>query len=105
MSEVQEDTILLGGQISAKHPIFQDLAQLASSGFTFWFLKTATNPEWKKKTATEKILDIIYTNGQIEFINNTGELTKLAAIMGDTRRRYSMKGLRDELTARTNQSP
>lgn len=102
MSELVEENILLGGQISNKHPIFQDLAQIASNGFPWWFLKKSQDPEWKKKTVVEKVTDIIYVSGQIEFINNSSELTKLSAIMGDTRRRFSLRGLNDELTARTN---
>lgn len=100
-----EEFILLGGQISSKYPIYQDLAQIASYGFTWWFLSHALDPKWKKKTAHEKVLDIIYTSGQIEFINTSSELTKLSAIIGDSRRRVSMKGLKDELTARINNSP
>jgi hypothetical protein len=100
-----EEFILLGGQISSKIPIYQDLAQIASYGFTWWFLKNALDPKWKKKTAHEKVLDIIYTSGQIEFINASSELTKLSAIIGDSRRRVSMKGLKDELTARINNAP
>jgi hypothetical protein len=104
-NENVEESIFLGGQISGKHPIYKDLAQLASSGFVWWLLKTSQDLEWKKKTPQEKIQDIIYTSGQIEFINNSSELTKLSAIMGDTRKRYSQKGLKDELTARIYQSP
>jgi len=100
-----EENIFLGGQISGKHPVYQDLAQLSSSGFIWWFLKTSRNPEWKKKSAAEKIQDIIYVTGQIEFINNSSELTKLSAIMGDTRKTSSLKGLKDELTARIYKSP
>jgi hypothetical protein len=106
MSEyTTEENIFLGGQISGKHPLYQDLAQLANSGFIWWFLKKNNDPEWKNKPAKDKVQDIIYVSGQIEFINNTSELTKLSAIMGDTRRRYSQKGLRDELTARIYKSP
>lgn len=97
MSELVEETILLGGQISNKHPIFQDLAQIASNGFLWWFMLKMKDPAWMKLTPQEKLLDIIYTSGQVEFINNSSELTKLSAIMGDTRKNYTSKGLKDAL--------
>lgn len=92
-----EEIILLGGQISGKHPIFKDLAQLASYGMPWWLFKSMQDPNWKKKTGRDKILDLIYTSGQVEFINNSSELTKLSAILGDYRQRFSSKGLKDVL--------
>jgi hypothetical protein len=94
------DFILLGGQISSKHPIFKDIAQLSSYAGAWVLLNKLKNPDFKKLTATDKISDIIYSLGQIEFINTSGELTKLSAILGDTRQRHSQKGLKDELTQR-----
>lgn len=94
-----EEKLFYGGQVSAKHPIYQDIAQLASAGFIWWFLGKATDPKWKEKKPLEKIQEIIYASGQIEFINNSSELTKLSAIMGDTRKRYDQRGLKDELSS------
>jgi hypothetical protein len=45
----------------------------------------------------EQARALIYMKGQINFMANCGELTKLSAIMGDTRKSFSSKGLKDAL--------
>lgn len=101
MSEYEfEEKLFYGGQVSGKHPILQDLAMLASYGFPWWLINRTSDENWKKKSALEKLKEILKVSGQIEFINSSSELTKLSAIMGDTRKNYDQKGLRDELTKR-----
>jgi uncharacterized NAD-dependent epimerase/dehydratase family protein len=95
-----QDYIFLGGQISAKHPIFKDIAQLGSYAPAHLLLRRFKDPEWKKLPAHEKILDIIFTLGQVEFMQNSGELTKLSAVLGDTRQKFNQAVLRDDLNKR-----
>jgi hypothetical protein len=99
-----QDYIFLGGQISAKHPIFKDIAQLGSYAQAYLLLRRFKDPEWKKLPAHEKILNIISVLGQIEFMQNSGELTKLSAILGDTRQKFNQASLRDDLNKRLQAS-
>lgn len=97
--------ILLGGQISEKLKIFKDLAQLADNAFIWAVLENYQKIK-EQKTILDKAKMIIYLEGQTMFMQNqTSELTKLSAILGDTRTKYSAKGLRDDITARINAAP
>lgn len=94
--EYTEENILLAGQISNKEPRFKTIAQMdKESGFAYHFLMLFD--EIKDKSPKEKMLEIIKLNGQINFIANCSELSHLAAIMGDTRKRFSAKNLADKL--------
>lgn len=97
MSDVTyEENIFLGGQISNKHKEFQTIAQLdADSAFIVLFLDHYE--ELKKLTPLKKVREIMFLIGQINFMMGCGELTKLSAILGDTRQRYSSKELPDVL--------
>jgi len=70
------------------------------SAFAFHFLDIL--PTLKELPPQEKVKEILKLNGQINFITSLSELSKLAAIMGDTRRRYSGKGLREALNLARN---
>lgn len=95
-----EENILLAGQISNKHPIFKTIAQLDhDSAFAYHFLDLM--PSLKGQPVREQLKEVIKLNGQINFITSLSELSKLAAIVGDTRKRFSAKGLKEALaTAR-----
>jgi hypothetical protein len=101
--DYSEENILLAGQISNKNPIFKMIAQMdKESGFAYHFIELIET--LKQKTPKQKIMEILKLNGQVNFMNNCGELSKLAAVMGDSRQRSTMKGIRDELTTRINNS-
>ena len=90
------DFILLGGQISNKIPEFKTIAQLdKNSAFIVCFLEDLERI--LSLSPVDQVKEIIKLNGRINFMNNCGELTKLSAIMGDTRKSYSSKGLKDVL--------
>ncbi len=93
-----QENVFLGGKVRKIYPVYQDFAQLASYGFPWWLVKTATDPEWKKKPAKDKVLDILYVSGQLEFINSSTEITKLSAIVGDQSKDYSSKELKNVLS-------
>jgi len=96
-----EENILLAGQISNKEPRFKTMAQMdRDSAFAFHFLDAL--PTLKDLGPEDKCKEILKLNGQINFITSLSELSKLAAIMGDTRRRYSGKGLREALNVERN---
>lgn len=92
-----QENVFLGGKISKIFPEYKDFAQLASFGFPWWFLKTIQDQEWKRKTSKQKISSILYVMGQLEFMNNSTEITKLSAIVGDQTRDYSSKELKNVL--------
>ena len=90
------DFILLGGQISNKHREYQTIAQLdPESAFIVMILDNIE--KMQGKPPLEQARDIIFMIGQINFMANCGELTKLSAIMGDTRKSFSSKGLKDAM--------
>jgi len=96
-----EENILLAGQISNKEPKFKTMAQMdRDSAFAFHFLDIL--PTLKDLPPQDKCKEILKLNGQINFITSLSELSKLAAIMGDTRKRYSGKGLREALDLARN---
>ena len=90
------DFILLGGQISNKHPEYKTIAQLdAKSAFIVMLLDNLD--KLQEMNPIEQAKALIFMKGQINFMANCGELTKLSAIMGDTRKSFSSKGLKDAL--------
>lgn len=96
-----EENILLAGQISNKHPVFKLIAQMDKES-AFAYLILSSIDETLQKEPMEQLKDLVLLNGQINFMSNCSELSKLAAIMGDTRRRTSFKGLKDSLVAAKN---
>jgi hypothetical protein len=98
-----EQQIFLGGQVSNKLPDFKDMARLSPDyAEIYMFLKKMD--EIDKMTDEGMILAIIELFGEIDFVRNCSELTKLSMIMGDTRGRYNVKGAMDELR-KTGSSP
>lgn len=96
-----EENILLAGQISNKHPDFKLIAQMdKESAFAYMILDKME--AILEKEPLDQLKDLVLLNGQINFMSNCSELSKLAAIMGDTRRRTSFKGLKDSLVAAKN---
>jgi hypothetical protein len=92
----QGEFILLGGQISNKHPEYKTIAQLdPKSAFIVQLLDNLQ--KIMEKSPLDAARELIYMKGQINFMASCGELTKLSAIMGDTRNRYSSKSLKDVL--------
>ena len=100
-----EENILLAGQISNKEPRFKTMAQMdKDSALAYHFLDQW--PKLKQLPANERLKELIKLIGQVNFMTSCSELSKLAAIMGDTRKRFSAKGLKDQLReARLNANP
>jgi hypothetical protein len=97
-----EENILLAGQISNKEPIFKTIAMMDhENAFAYHFI--ALIPTLKDKTPLEKVQEIIKLSGQVNFMSSCSELSKLAAIMGDTRRRFSAKKLKESLAYARNE--
>lgn len=96
-----EENILLAGQISNKEPIFKTIAMMDhENAFAYHLIDLV--PKIKDMDTTNKVKEIIKLCGQVNFMSNCSELSKLAAIMGDTRRRFSAKKLKESLAhART----
>jgi hypothetical protein len=93
-----EENILLAGQISNKEPIFKMIAQMDyDNAYMYHFLDLIPQLTDKTKTPIEKMKLLIKLNGQVKFMTGCSELSKLSAIVGDTRKRYSSKGLQDVL--------
>lgn len=90
------DFILLGGQISNKHKEFQVIAQLDPKSALFIGLLDKIK-DGKERSTIDWAQELVMLKGQINFMAQCGELTKLSAIMGDTRKNYSSKGLNDVL--------
>ncbi len=99
-----EQQIFLGGQVSHKHEVFKEIAHLSPEyAELFCFLKYI--PEWEQLDDDKLILNIIELFGEIDFVRGCSELTKLSMILGDTRQRFDVKGVMDELrSARSNSS-
>lgn len=85
-----EQQIFLGGQVSHKHAIFQELAVMSPDwAEVFQLLKKM--PEWEKETDEEKVvLAIVELFGEIDFVRSCTELTVLSMILGDTRSKYKV---------------
>ena len=89
--ELTQEQIFLGGQVSNKHKIFQEIAHLdPDMALAYYVVKH--HKEWKKKRTEEGrdkvVLELIELLGVIDFMKNTTELTRLSMIMGDTRSRF-----------------
>lgn len=100
-----EQTIFLGGQVSREHPNFKDIARLTPDyGFIYLFLdkKEGFRQEKDKVKRAKAIIELI---GEVEFVRTVTELTRLSMILGDTRGRYSLKGIKDAITESTRESP
>lgn len=90
-----EQTIFLGGQISHKYKDFQDIARM-SPDFAEIYMILKKLPEWEKMTDDMQLaMQIIEVLGEVDFIRGCTELTRLSAILGDYRKRYSMKDAKD----------
>jgi hypothetical protein len=97
-----EENILLAGQISNKEPIFKTIAMMDhENAFAYHLIELI--PKIKDLEPVEKVKEIIKLTGQVNFMTGCSELSKLAAIMGDTRRRFSARKLKESLAyVRTN---
>ncbi len=91
-----EQTIFLGGQISDKHAIFKTIA-LMSPEYAEMFIVLENIEKLSLDDPMKMAKDLIMLLGQVDMIKYTTELTRLSMILGDTRKRYSMAGLKDEL--------
>lgn len=102
-----EENILLAGQISNKEPIFKTIAMMDhDSALAFHIIDLMPKLQNNEVPTNEKLKEIIRLVGQINFMTSCSELSKLAAIMGDTRRRFSAKKLKDALSnARRDPNP
>jgi hypothetical protein len=99
MSEVQEENILLGGKIADKHKDFKDIARMdKDTGLAYLII--SKKDELVKQPADKQVLMVLEMMGEINFMAGCTELTKLSAILGDTRQKHSFKGLKDELRTR-----
>lgn len=83
--------VLIGGQVSAKHPIFQKLAMLGYEeaeiySFFEWLKYIGNNPEISFE---EGLLKLIELTGQAHFLPTLKELTRISMILGDTSKRVS----------------
>lgn len=99
--EYDTENILLAGQISNKLPVFKDIAQMDKDSALSWVVIDRW-PEIKKMKARDRVKEIIRLHGQVNFMSNCSELSKLAAIMGDTRHRKSARGLKEALAIARN---
>lgn len=102
--EYTEENILLAGQISNKDSRFKTIAQMdKETGLAYHFIELTQSDTFKALQPIDKLKEIIKVTGQINFMASCSELSHLAAIMGDTRKRFSAKGLSDVLrNARTS---
>ena len=94
-----EQQIYLGGQASEKHDDLKMLGLLGSYGDIYTLIK-----HWPEivqiKNKRERALKIIEYLGMFDFMASCTELTKLSAILGDTRKKYSLR--RKEIPDRDN---
>lgn len=88
-----EQTIFLGGQVSNKHKDFLEIARL-SPDYAEMYMIMKEMPKLEKMDDETCILRIIEISGEVDFIRQCSELTRLSAILGDTRKRYSMKDVK-----------
>ena len=99
--ELTAEQIFLGGQVSNKHRIFQEIAHL-SPNIALCYYVMKHREEWKKKRQNGKgrevRLEMLELLGAVEFIQNTTELTRLSMMMGDTRRKYNVRTPRSNST-------
>lgn len=88
MLEIQEK-IYLGGQISQKYKIFQAIARMTPQYAKPYFI-IKNMDRWENMSEDEVILEIIEFLGEVEFVNQCTELSKLSMVMGDTRKRINI---------------
>lgn len=94
-----EQQIYLGGQASEKHEDLKMIGLLGSYGDIYTLIKHY--PEIMQiKNRRLRALKIIELLGMFDFMASCTELTKLSAILGDTRKRYSMR--RTEIADKDN---
>jgi len=91
--ELTQEQIFLGGQVSNKHNLFQEIAHLSPDmALPYYIIKN--RPRWKKMRENgqgrEVRLEMIELLGAVEFMQSTTELTRLSMIMGDTRSKYKV---------------
>jgi hypothetical protein len=92
-----EQIVYLGGQISGKHPEFAKFAQTAAiTGKAIWFLENMEKIE-KEKDPVKAIIGILENFGKIDQVGSFSELSRLSMIVGDPRKRISMKEEIDKL--------
>jgi len=94
---LERQQIFLGGQISNKYKVFQQIAKMSPDYCDLYFL-IKKMPEWEQEQdETKVILDMLEIFGEIDLVRNCTELTRLSMIIGDTRGRFQVKGVIDEL--------
>jgi hypothetical protein len=92
-----EQQIFLGGQISGKYKDFLEIAKV-SPDYADIIILIKKMPEIEKEPDPEKqTLIMLEALGMVDFVRNCTELTRLSMVMGDTRKRYSFKGLKDAI--------
>ena len=102
-----EERIMLGGKVSAKHEVFKQIAMMdKETAFVYLFLKKLkTIQETSKDNPIDAALTILELDGQVNFMDRCTELTKLSAILGDTRQKYSQKDLKEDVARKLRESP
>lgn len=90
-----EQTIFLGGKISAKHEVFK-LISMMSPDYAEAYIFFDKYKEWKKLDKDKRLKELIKAFGQIDFMRSVTELTKLSMILGDPTKHYSLKKATEE---------
>jgi hypothetical protein len=101
--EDAEERIMLGGKVSSKHQDFKKIAMMDPKT-AFICLLLENLEELQTKNPLDQVTYLLELKGKINFMSTCTELTKLSAILGDTRQKYSQKGLKDELTRKFQES-
>ncbi len=91
-----EQQIFLGGQVSHAHQEFKTIA-LMSPDYAEMFMLLEKFDKIELANPKKAIQELIMLLGEIDLVRYSSELTKLSMILGDTRDRYSAKGVIDEL--------
>ncbi len=69
-----------------------------SADYAEIYLLLKKMPQWEQETDEDKVLlELIELFGQVDFVRNCTELTRLSMVMGDSRARFHVKGVMDEL--------
>lgn len=96
-----EEQILLGGKISNKHQEYKKIAQnTPQNQKAVWFLEN-----WEallKLNPIDTVCQILTEFGKIDNFSGFGEITKLSAILGDSRTYHSGKKIKDVLRQKLN---
>lgn len=100
-----EQQIFLGGQISGKYKEFLEIAKV-SPDYAELIMLIKKMPEIEAEKDEEKqavmLLEVL---GMVDFVRGCTELTRLSMVMGDTRKRFSMKGLTDDIKSADRDTP